>query len=159
MPAYSGTTLLPWGDCCVPNSPSEGQFIVLNYIVNTFCAFKMVLFPHLIQSQAKTLSKTAVAVRFLGAFKNTELFMFSTLKTTPKTMGNVLLESKHISESVNINTHSYSFHCSPWVNNQPSSLLISKGQCDVWISPLVRNTLSIRIKNTKPNSRAMELCS
>lgn len=52
----------------------------------------MVLLPH----QAKTLSKTAVAVRFHGAFKNTELFMFSTLKTTPKTMGNVLLESKHI---------------------------------------------------------------
>lgn len=73
----------------------------------------MVLFPHLIGSQAKTLSKTAVAVRFLGAFKNTELFMFSTLKPTPKTMGNVLLESKHILESGNINTHSYCFHSRP----------------------------------------------
>lgn len=74
-------------------------------------------------------------------------------------MGNVLLESKHILESGNINTHSYCFHSRPWVNNQPSLLLISKGQCDAWISPLVRNALSLRIKNTKPNSRVMEHCS
>lgn len=159
MPPYSDTTSLLWDDCCVPNSPSKGQFIVLNFIINTFCALKWFYFFILFRIKLKTLSKTAVAVRFLGAFKNTELFMFSTLKTTPKTMGNVLLESKHISESGNINTHSYSFHSSPWVNNQSSSLLISKGHCDAWISPLVRNALSIRIKNTNPNSRAMEHCS
>lgn len=77
----------------------------------------MVLFPHLIHSQAKTLSKTVIAGKILGAFRNTELFVFSGLKIIIKTMDNVLLESKHISESGNINTHSHSFHSRPWVNN------------------------------------------
>lgn len=116
MPPYSGTTSLPWGGCCVPNSPSEGQFIVLNYIIN-YMLLKWFYFLILFRVKLKHFQKTAVAVRFLGAFKNTELFMFSILKTTPKTMGNVLLESKHISESGNINTHSHSFHFNPWVNN------------------------------------------